>query len=101
MLKALPLTALLAVATPAMASGPDIHVRYDDLVLASPAGLSTLDRRISDAINEICAPIDSMELARRAAARRCRLILANSVRAQRDSIVQQAALAAQPTLARR
>jgi len=46
--------AATAFTTPAIAADDQVHVRYTDLDLNTPAGQATLDRRIDKAVKELC-----------------------------------------------
>lgn len=61
--------------SPAVASTADPGVRtvsYADLDLNSAAGRARLERRIADAVREVCGAAPSFDLARRRAVRHCR-----------------------------
>jgi UrcA family protein len=69
--------AALAVTTASFAAPlgdapPSVTVRYDDLNLATTAGVDTLYRRISVAAREVCPDTHSRDLAIVAASQRCR-----------------------------
>lgn len=51
---------------------PSVKVRYDDLNLATTAGVETLYRRITIAAREVCPDEYSRDLAVFAASQRCR-----------------------------
>jgi UrcA family protein len=69
--------AALAVTTGSFAAAPgdaapSVTVRYDDLNLATTAGVDTLYRRISVAAREVCPDVHPRGLAVVAASQRCR-----------------------------
>jgi len=59
-------------ATPYSDAAPSVTVRYDDLNLATSAGVDTLYRRISSAARAVCSDENSHDLAIVAANRLCR-----------------------------
>jgi UrcA family protein len=79
--------AALAVTTASFASpssdaAPAVTVRYDDLNLATSAGVDALYRRISNAARAVCGNEHSRQLAIVAASERCRATAVdNAVRA--------------------
>ncbi|UIJ47079.1 UrcA family protein [Sphingomonas cannabina] len=90
------LPAMLVLASspfPAVAQGAqrDAHVAYRDLDLATPAGVTELDRRIKRAIKAMCPADDSAELARKAIVKRCHRVLTAAVAGQRAQAIASAA----------
>jgi UrcA family protein len=65
------LVTTLSVAAPASGDVLSVTVRYDDLNLASPAGMNTLYKRIARAARDVC-PEDSLDLAIAAESHHCR-----------------------------
>jgi UrcA family protein len=68
--------AMLTVATTSFAGAPSadpptMSVRYDDLDLATAAGVNTLYRRISAAAQQVCPDVYSRDLGVVAAGERC------------------------------
>jgi len=59
-------------ATPYSEAAPAVTVRYDDLNLATPAGVDALYRRISSAARAVCSDENSRGLAFVAATELCR-----------------------------
>jgi len=49
-----------------------IPVRFDDLNLATPAGVAKFRARINHAVQKICGPTDIFELSRWSAVSQCR-----------------------------
>ena len=68
---ALAVTTIGLAATPSDAA-PSVKVRYDDLNLATTAGVDTLYRRISVAARDVCPDQHSRDLTIVAASARCR-----------------------------
>jgi UrcA family protein len=71
---ALALTVTAVEAAPAYddAGRPVVHVRYDDLNLASPEGTRTLYRRIVTAAAQVCSEANPLDVLQVAAARTCK-----------------------------
>ena len=61
-----------AFATPSSDAAPSVKVRYDDLNLATSAGVDTLYRRISSAARAVCPDEHSRDLGIVAASQVCR-----------------------------
>ena len=61
----------ISVAAPATNQVPSIKVRYDDLNLATPAGVSALYKRISHAARNVCPDAYSRDLTMVAASEAC------------------------------
>jgi len=68
---ALTVTAV-SFAAPSSDNVPTVTVRYDDLNLATAAGVDTLYRRISSAAREVCPDMYSRDLKIVAASAHCR-----------------------------
>ncbi len=69
MLKSIACGLALAASLPAaaLAAEPEVKsevVRFDDLNLASPAGIATLERRITSAARRVCSYRDDRGLSR-------------------------------------
>ena len=60
-----------AVAATPSEDAISVHVRYDDLNLATDAGTKALYRRIVNAAHQVCPFSDSRELDQRVASERC------------------------------
>jgi UrcA family protein len=58
-------------ATPLSSEAPSVKVRYDDLNLATSAGVDALYRRISNAARTVCPDEHSRDLVTVSAAARC------------------------------
>ena len=96
MLRLIPsLTALALIATPVIAQSavndgaPTAKVRYDDLNLNTAAGVEALNRRVSEAANEMCGDYDRHELARSALGQACYAKALASARPQISQLVAQ------------
>ena len=89
MLKPIVTIILLGTASAAPAQPlPRERIAIADLNLTSPAGIATLDARIRRAVRRLCP--DSVELARRMAARSCRAKAIKQVARQRDTLIARA-----------
>ncbi len=88
------LASLLAfTAVPALAETPATVtsiVRTADLDLASEAGQRTLDKRLSQAIIEVCGEVSPSDLAGQNKVRECRKDAHNRLDAQRDQRIAAA-----------
>jgi UrcA family protein len=85
----IPLTLLLAAASPAAAqpdpvSHASLHIGYSDLNLATQSGTKALDRRIARAIDTLCPEPLSRSLAEAVAVKTCRATAEASVARQRE-----------------
>lgn len=60
-------------------------VRYADLNLATEAGRSALDRRISLAVREVCGSASDVDVHGKNLVRRCRMETSRAVSAQREA----------------
>lgn len=78
----------LAAADPAFAQ--DRIVSYADLDLNSPAGQEALDRRITNAIEQVCGRPYPTDLQSRQQVQRCRSETLATVQAQRNDALAQA-----------
>lgn len=61
----------MSVAAPATTQVPSVKVRYDDLNLATSAGVSTLYKRIARAARNVCPDAYSRDLTMVAASEQC------------------------------
>jgi len=52
-------------------AAPSVTVKYHDLNLNSPEGIASLYRRIRGAADQVCYPLESRELARKALSDEC------------------------------
>ncbi len=84
------LIASLVAANPALAQDGGRIVSYADLDLNSPADTSTLDRRIGNAIRQVCGRSFPTDLQSHSQVRRCRAATASDVQAQRNDALAQA-----------
>jgi UrcA family protein len=65
-------TLIVAVSTAARAAEiPQVHVRYADLNVSSPAGAAVLYQRIRVAANQVCGTPDQRDLSRLEQAKAC------------------------------
>jgi UrcA family protein len=83
------LVASVAAASPAQAESTRI-VSYADLDLSSPAGQSALDRRIDNAVRQMCGRAFPSDLQTQHQVRQCREQTAAEVQAQRNDAFAQA-----------
>ncbi len=84
---------LAAAASPAVASGPDtrtVTVSAADLNLSSERGRTVLDRRLSSAIDKVCAVHKSPGLPSWISFRKCVEAKTQEVRPLRDALIAQA-----------
>ncbi len=84
------LVASLAAANPAHAESGTRSVSFGDLDLASPTGQAILDRRIANAVRQVCGRPYPIDLQSRHDAERCRVDTLASVQAQRNDALAQA-----------
>lgn len=88
---------LAATATPALAEAPVIAtstVQTADLDLSSARGQQLLDRRLSQAVKEVCGVASDADIAGKNDVRRCRTETLTSLADERDQRI--AAASAQP-----
>ena len=88
---------IAAVAAPATAAGePTVTVRFGDLDLTTWAGKAELNKRIEDAVDKVCSPLDRAELWGTWAAEECRALSLADAMKQLDARkpVENLALAA-------
>jgi UrcA family protein len=92
----------IALATPAAAQGvsPDVHVAYQDLNLASPAGVRVLDRRIALAVERSCADTGHADLRTAIAIAQCRHDKGIAAAGERDRVLAAAQSATRVASAR-
>lgn len=86
-------TLLAFTATPALAEPPVIAtatVRTVDLDLSSQAGQRALDRRLSQAVKEVCGAASDVDVAGKNDVRRCRVDTLASLSAERDQRIAAA-----------
>jgi UrcA family protein len=69
---ALTVTAVQAAPTYDEMGRPVVHVRYDDLNLASPEGTRALYRRIVTAARQVCSEANPLDMNQVAAAESCK-----------------------------
>ena len=84
-------------ATPALAEAPAIAtsvVQTADLDLSSQSGQRALDRRLNQAVNEVCGTASDADIAGKNDVRRCRVETLASLSDERDQRI--AAASAQP-----
>lgn len=89
-MKALLPILLLAAATPLSAQPPETITRTvttTDLDLSSPAGVRTLEARLTLAINDACGDAADVDLEGRNAVRACRQETRAGVAAERDRLL--------------
>ena len=84
------LIASLAAANPAHAESVSRTVSYGDLDLTSPAGQAIFDRRIGDAVRDLCGRAFPLDLQTQHDVRRCRSQAMAAVQAQRNDALAQA-----------
>jgi UrcA family protein len=84
------LVASLAAANPAHAESGTRSVSFADLDLNSPTGQAVLDRRIANAIRQVCGRPYPIDLQSRHDAARCRSQTLADVQAQRNDVLAQA-----------
>lgn len=85
------LFASLAAANPVVAGQNDGRVvSYADLDLTTPAGQAALDRRLHNAIKQVCGSAFPHDLMSRNQVRRCRSQTLADVQAQRNDALAQA-----------
>jgi UrcA family protein len=61
-------------AAPAAAADPTVTVPIGDLDLTTAAGKAALDKRIEDAVDKVCSPLERRELWGTWAAEECRAL---------------------------
>lgn len=74
-------------------SAAPVHVSYGDLNLRTAAGVRTLDRRLAQAVQTVCAE-GATDLARQYAARRCVVAASARLASERSQVIATAATAA-------
>ena len=82
------LVASLAAANPAQAETRT--VRYADLDLTSPAGQAALDRRLENAVRQVCGDPYPIDLQTVNEVSRCRRETRANIQAQRNDALAQA-----------
>ncbi len=82
-------TLMLAVSTAAHAAQiPQVHVKYADLNVSSPAGAAVLYQRIRVAANQVCGTPDQRDLSRLQQAKTCTdKAIANAVTAVGNDVL--------------
>ena len=93
MTKFLPFLLLAAASSPVLAQPPETVisiVRTADLDLSSATGQRVLDKRLSQAINEVCGTASPADLAGQNKVRDCRKDAHNRFGAQRDQRIAAA-----------
>jgi UrcA family protein len=88
---------LAATATPALAEAPVIAtstVQTADLDLSSAQGQRALDRRLAEAVKEVCGIASDVDIAGKNDVRRCRVETLASLADERDQRI--AAASSQP-----
>jgi UrcA family protein len=93
MTKFLPFLLLAAASSPVFAQPSETVtsiVRTADLDLASPAGQRALDKRLSQAINEVCGTASPADLAGQTRVRACRKDAHGRFDAERDQRIAAA-----------
>ena len=75
-----------SIAAPAAAEEVSVTVAVDDLNLTSPAGMATLDKRISAAVDKVCSTAVRRDLWGRATWEECKAATLADARRQQASI---------------
>ncbi len=86
-------TLLAFTATPALAEPPVIAtsiVETVDLDLSSKAGQRALDRRLTQAVKDVCGTASDVDIAGKNDVRRCRVETLASLSAERDQHIARA-----------
>ena len=86
-------TLLAFTATPALAEQPVTvisTVQTADLDLASAKGQRALDRRLSQAVKEVCGAASDVDIAGKNDVRRCRVETLASLASERDQRIARA-----------
>ena len=86
-------TLLAFSATPALAEAPAIFtatVQTADLDLSSAKGQRVLDRRLSQAVNEVCGTASDVDIAGKNDVRRCRVDTLAQLSSERDQRIARA-----------
>ena len=87
----------ISAALPAAAQeNLSIHVKFSDLNLANIAGAQVLERRVAQAVEQICGAADVKELSRRQASIACRQKVMQGAQAQMAAIMARQAGAPRP-----
>lgn len=82
-------TGSIALATlPAAAEPVSRAVRYADLDLTSQAGRDGLDRRVTNAVRQMCGAMPELALDQRANVRACRTSAQNDARTQVARLIE-------------
>ena len=84
------LIASLASANPAQADHGTRTVSYADLDLTSPAGQAAFDRRIANAVRQVCGRAFPVDLQSQRQIDECRRLTMRDVQAQRNDALAQA-----------
>lgn len=87
---ALLLSAGLNSAASAQDFTPDVHVSYRDLDFSRQADIKRLDRRIADAIAQVCSTNDGSDAFNRVAIQRCSNAKLAEIAAQRRHALEVA-----------
>ncbi len=87
MIRSIAALALIFAAAPALAQPQAGSVRYSDLDLATPAGVATLDRRISRAVERLCGVAYPTDLDAQAQVASCRSETMKSVSGPRAMLL--------------
>jgi len=84
--------AAVLAASPAFAE--EISVSAAGLDLSSPAGISALDSRIANAVNQVCTENGLMRIERVSREAQCRADAMRTAASQRDALIGRTTLAA-------
>ena len=84
---------LAFTATPALAEAPQVStsiVETADLDLSSQSGQQVLDRRLNQAVKEVCGVASDVDIAGKNDVRRCRVETLASLASERDQRIADA-----------